>query len=46
VEIFNLIGEKKSLLMGNREIDYDRVTDLIIRDIRNEKFGPLSLERP
>ena len=46
VEIFNLIGEKKSLLMGNREIDYDKVTDLIIRDIRNEKFGPLSLERP
>lgn len=43
---FDLIGEKKSLFMGNREIDYDRVTDLIIRDIRNEKFGPLSLERP
>ena len=46
VEKFNLIGEKKGLFMGNREIDYDKVTDLIIRDIRNEKFGPLSLERP
>ena len=43
---FDLIGEKKGLFMGNREIDYDKVTDLIIRDIRNEKFGPLSLERP
>lgn len=46
VERFNLIGEKKGLFMGNREIDYDKVTNLIIRDIRNEKFGPLSLERP
>ena len=46
VEKFDLIGEKKGLFMGNREIDYDKVTDLIIRDIRNEKFGPLSLERP
>ncbi|MFZ0446847.1 MAG: ribosome biogenesis GTPase YlqF [Bacillus sp. (in: firmicutes)] len=46
VEKFDLIGEKKGLFMGNREIDYDKVTNLIIRDIRNEKFGPLSLERP
>ena len=46
VEKFDLIGEKKGLFMGNREIDYDKVTDLIIRDIRNEKLGPLSLERP
>jgi ribosome biogenesis GTPase A len=46
VEKFNLIGEKKGFFIGNKEIDYDKVTDLIIRDIRNQKFGPLSLERP
>ena len=46
IEIYNTIGKKKGCLLGNREVDYDRVTDLIIREIRNEKLGPISLERP
>ena len=47
VVFFDQIGEKKrSLYWVKREIDYDKVTEFIIRDIRNEKFGPLSLERP
>ena len=32
--------------MGNGEIDYDKVTEIIIREIRTEKIGPLSFERP
>lgn len=45
-KIFDIIGENKGCISRNGETDYDKVTELIIRDIRNEKLGPLSLERP
>jgi ribosome biogenesis GTPase A len=32
--------------MGGGLIDYDKVAELVIREIRLEKFGPLSFERP
>jgi len=46
IEMFDLVGKKRGCLTGKGEIDYDKVTELIIREIRNEKFGPLSFERP
>ncbi|WP_428908679.1 ribosome biogenesis GTPase YlqF [Niallia sp. Krafla_26] len=46
VEIFDAIGKKKGCFIGNSGVDYDKVTDLIIRELRNEKLGPISLERP
>nr|WP_295973824.1 ribosome biogenesis GTPase YlqF [uncultured Bacillus sp.] len=45
-EFFAQIGEKRGCLMGKGEIDYDKVTELIIREIRTEKLGALSFERP
>ena len=32
--------------MGKGEIDYDKVTELIIREFDREKVGALSFERP
>ena len=46
VEFFDRIGKKRGCLMGRGEIDYDKVTELIIREIRTEKMGALSFERP
>lgn len=46
VAIFDHIGKLRGCLMGGGMIDYDKVAELVIREIRLEKFGPLSLERP
>ncbi|MEQ2526465.1 ribosome biogenesis GTPase YlqF [Robertmurraya yapensis] len=46
VELFNEIGKRRGALMSGGEINYDKVTELVIRDIRSEQFGPLSFEKP
>jgi ribosome biogenesis GTPase A len=46
VDLFDAIGKLRGCLMGGGEIDYDKVTDLVIRDLRSEKFGPISLDSP
>ncbi|MBP3038294.1 ribosome biogenesis GTPase YlqF [Bacillaceae bacterium Marseille-Q3522] len=46
VEWFDAIGKRRGCLTGGGEIDYDKVAELIIRDIRTEKFGRLSFEHP
>lgn len=46
VEFFDIIGKQRGCLLGKGEIDYDKVTELIIREIRTEKLGALSFERP
>jgi len=46
VELFDQIGKQRGCLMGKGEIDYDKVTELVIREIRTEKMGPLSFEKP
>lgn len=45
VELFDKIGTFRGALSGGGIIDYDKVTELIIRDIRSEKFGPLTFEK-
>ncbi|WP_312097852.1 ribosome biogenesis GTPase YlqF [Niallia sp.] len=45
VELFDRIGTFRGALSGGGMIDYDKVTELIIRDIRSEKFGPLTFEK-
>lgn len=44
VELFDHIGTFRGALSSGGMIDYDKVTELIIRDIRGEKFGPLTFE--
>ncbi|MEH7345212.1 ribosome biogenesis GTPase YlqF [Bacillus sp. JJ1532] len=46
VELFNEIGKLRGCLMAGGEIDYDKVTELVIREFRTEKWGYISLEEP
>ncbi|MFE8699056.1 ribosome biogenesis GTPase YlqF [Cytobacillus sp. FJAT-54145] len=46
VELFDAIGRRRGCLMGGGEVDYDKVAELVIREIRTELFGPLSFEKP
>jgi ribosome biogenesis GTPase A len=46
VEMFDQIGELRGCLMAGGMIDYDKVSELVIKEIRSEKFGRITLERP
>jgi len=46
VALFDHIGTLRGCLMGGGMVDYDKVAELVIREMRSEKFGPLSFERP
>ncbi|WP_102271476.1 ribosome biogenesis GTPase YlqF [Cytobacillus massiliigabonensis] len=46
VDLFDEIGKVRGCLMGRGEIDYDKVTELVIREFRTEKLGAITLERP
>lgn len=46
VALFDHIGTLRGCLTGGALVDYDKVTELVVREIRSEKFGPLSFERP
>ena len=46
VELFEHIGRLRGCLMGGGMVDYDKVAELVIREIRSEKFGPISFEKP
>lgn len=46
VELFDAIGKVRGCLMGRGEIDYDKVTELVIREFRTERLGAITLERP
>jgi len=40
------IGKKRGCLMGRGMIDYDKVAELLLRELRSGKIGAISLERP
>ena len=44
IEILNIIGKNKNFIR-NKEIEYERVYDLIINDFRNLKLGHITLDR-
>ncbi|TCL50353.1 ribosome biogenesis GTPase A [Thermolongibacillus altinsuensis] len=46
VALFDEIGKKRGCLASGGLIDYDKVAELVLRDIRTEKLGRLSFERP
>jgi ribosome biogenesis GTPase A len=46
VAVFDHIGMLRGCLMGGGLVDYDKVAELVIREIRSEKFGRLSFESP
>ncbi|WP_096435428.1 ribosome biogenesis GTPase YlqF [Alteribacter populi] len=45
-ELFDEIGKKRGCLVSGGMVDYDRTSELILRDFRGGKLGRLSLERP
>jgi ribosome biogenesis GTPase A len=46
VELFDHIGKLRGCLMGGGLVDYDKVAESVVREIRSEKFGSLTFERP
>jgi ribosome biogenesis GTPase A len=46
VQLFDEIGKTRGCLMAGGMINYDKTTEIIIRDLRTDKFGPLSFEEP
>ncbi|HJV44111.1 MAG TPA: ribosome biogenesis GTPase YlqF [Bacillota bacterium] len=46
IELLEEIGRKRGCLMGRGQIDYDKVAELILRELRSGKIGQISLEKP
>jgi ribosome biogenesis GTPase A len=44
VEAFDEIGRKRGCLMSGGEIDYDKTSEIIIRDVRMERLGRLTFD--
>ncbi|MFD1204130.1 MULTISPECIES: ribosome biogenesis GTPase YlqF [Sporosarcina] len=44
LSVFNKIGEDRKAYTQGGEIDYDKVAELIIQDIRNEHLGKLTFD--
>ncbi|MFC7372152.1 ribosome biogenesis GTPase YlqF [Fictibacillus iocasae] len=46
IALFAEIGKKRGCLVSGGEIDFDRAAELILRDLRAEKLGRLTFEKP
>ncbi len=46
VELFDHIGMLRGCRAGGGLIDYDKTAELVVREIRSEKFGPLTFDIP
>ena len=46
VEVFETIGKKNGALESGGEINYDKVSDIFLRDLRTGKLGRITLEKP
>lgn len=46
VPLFDEIGKKRGCMMPGGLTDYDKVAELVIRDIRTENLGKITFERP
>ena len=45
LEIYDLIGRKRGCVLKGNEIDYDRVINLFLYDLRHEKLGAITYDR-
>lgn len=45
VQLFDDIGLRRGCLLPGREIDYERVSDLVLHDLRNNRLGVFTLDR-
>ena len=44
IEVFNHVGKLRNALTTGGEVDYDKVSELIVRDIRSELLGTLTFD--
>lgn len=45
IDIYDMIGKKRQAIFRGGEIDYERVINLIMYDIRHEKIGAITYDR-
>ncbi|MBS2968965.1 ribosome biogenesis GTPase YlqF [Metabacillus sp. KIGAM252] len=46
VPLFDEIANRRGCMMSGGMVDYDKTSELVLREIRSEKLGALSFERP
>lgn len=46
IDLFDQIGKLRGCLRAGGEIDYDKVIDIIMKDIRGAQLGRLTFEKP
>lgn len=46
VELFDDIGKRRGCLMGGGMVDYDKTSELVLRELRAGKLGKLTFESP
>ncbi|AKO93858.1 ribosome biogenesis GTPase YlqF [Priestia filamentosa] len=46
VDLFDFIGTKRGCLMGGGIVDYDKTAELVLREIRADRLGPLTFDYP
>ncbi|MGF2615631.1 ribosome biogenesis GTPase YlqF [Rossellomorea vietnamensis] len=46
VEVFDKIGIQRGCLIAGGGVDYDKTSDLIVRDIRSERLGKITFDLP
>ncbi|MFJ7976378.1 ribosome biogenesis GTPase YlqF [Peribacillus sp. JNUCC 23] len=46
VELFDVIGKFRGCLAAGGMVDYDKTAELVVREIRSQKMGPLTFEKP
>jgi len=46
IELLEAIGKKRGCLVGGGEVNLDRASELLLREMRSGKLGPMTLERP
>ena len=45
VEVFEIIGKRRGALSKGGIVDYDKVSDIIMRDFKNGLFGKITFDR-
>jgi ribosome biogenesis GTPase A len=46
VALFDAIGKRRGCLVSGGAVDYDKVAEIVLHDIRTEKLGRISFETP
>ncbi|MFD1447097.1 ribosome biogenesis GTPase YlqF [Oceanobacillus profundus] len=46
LEIFNAIGKQRGALLSGGDINFDKVAEIVLRDLRTGRLGNITLEAP